>query len=288
MTDRTHIFINSRNRLPFENSSSFIVNLPNGLIYGDGQTQYRMTVNYFQTCNSWYNIQSNYNNKFVLSTDNFDTSTDFFLDIGNPSVYDLLSELQTKLADYCDVSYSKSLNRYIFTNKTGSTLYFNVVDCGQFLGFKNGNVYSFDTDLMSDTVINMLGDELLIMRVRGDISFENSTIENITTSEFYPSDILFTFPVNVPPFSLITWENTTLTRFTHTINSQSKSIDQFIIDITNEDGNIIPDFSNYTLHLMIEKIVDENEFKNSILSSLNSLLEYIKEIYLMIGNYFTQ
>ncbi|EKX36249.1 hypothetical protein GUITHDRAFT_117606 [Guillardia theta CCMP2712] len=233
ISDRTHIFINSRNRLPYESASSYIVNLPNGLIYGDDKTQYRLTVNYFQVTNSWYNIQDGYNNQFQISTDNFvDSVIDFSIDIGNPSVYDLDNELQTKLKDYFTVAYNRSLNKFVFSNTTGSTLYLKVMNCGQFIGFYNDQTFEVlaGETLESEKPVNMLGDELIIMRVRGDISFENSTIENMTTAEFYPSDILFTFPVNVPPYSLITWENITQTRFTHLINSQSKSIDQFVLE----------------------------------------------------------
>ena len=53
----------------------------------------------------------------------------------------------------------------------------------------------------------MVGDEPITMTVHGDADLEGNTTDNFETTEYVPGDIIFGQVIDVPPYSLLKYNN---------------------------------------------------------------------------------
>ena len=279
MEDTVNLFINSKNAL--KSGSVVLVNLPNSYIQCKRNEAWSVSVVSFQSMISWKNIQFDYNDSFSIDDEVMR------LDVGNPTVYELEDELKTKLNEKIDVLYISRLNKWLFKSNTGNIVTLRCVNCSQFLGFQNDEDILVTTDgVYSDFPINLTSDQLIFMRIDGDIGLNQSGLANIETDQFYPNDILFSFIVNQAPNSLINYEAPYDSRWRSIINTQSDTIDQFTLRLTNEEGRTLPTFNDFFIHLRFEKMKnDSNIYQEKIIRLLMRITNYLQEIYLIITQY---
>lgn len=283
--DTINLFINSKNCI--KSSGIVLVNLPNSYIQAKRNESWTVTVKSFQSIITWYNIQTNYNDQFMIADNpNFENPIEIRLNEGNPNIYEFLDELTTKLTNYITVSYNQRTNKFLFSSD--ANYYLKCINCSQFLGFDNDMIVPITTEgVYSDYSINLTSDQLIYMRIDGDIGLQNAGLTNIDTPEFYPNDVLFSFTVNQVPNSLIDYQAPYAERWKQYINTQSDTIDQFTLRLTNEEGLTLPTFNDFMLHLQFERVKNGDKiYQDKIIKSIDRIANYMQEIYLLVANYF--
>jgi len=110
----------------------------------------------------------------------------------------------------------------------------------------------------------------------------NSTIDNFSTSTFQPNDIIFHKVIDTKSNNVLGYKNSDASNnFNYVLsNNNSGQINFFTLSILDQDLNLIEDFDDYFLHLQFIKMK-----KQSTEFLLTKLVEYVKDIFLMIGNY---
>jgi len=284
--DTINLFINSRNTI--KTAGQCFINLPNSYIQCKRDEVWTVSVKSFQSVITWYNIQTDYNDNFFISDNaNFENATSIILDQGNPNIYEFLDELTLKLADYLNISYNPRTNKFLFSSKDENTYYLKCINCSQFLGFDNGDIIPITPDgVFSDYSINLTSDQLIFVRISGDIGLENSGLANIDTDQFYPNDILFSYVINQVPNSLIDYQTPYENRWKFHISTQSDTIDQFSIRITNEEGRTLERFNDFYMQMQFEKVkTDSNINDVKMIKLLTRITNYLQELYLIITQY---
>jgi hypothetical protein len=294
MFEKVCVFINSKNRAANEAVSNFNVVIPDALLRLYNKNEYwTLNVNYFSCFNSWYNCQTNFNDQFQLiyydNEDNINETINLRLTEGNPDVYDIKNQLNKILKTHVNVNYDKPKNIYIFKRTSIVTnekhkLYLNIINAEDFLGFsknKRNTLIELPllTDVYSDQPINVIGDEVITISIIGDASLETSTIDNFTNKEYVPSDIIFCQPIDVPPYSLLQYANEDGGDSFQFRLKPIKDIKYFNLKIKNQDNEIIPTMTDYILTLQFVK----HETHNKTETLLESILDYLRQMFMMIG-----
>jgi len=294
MFEKVNVFINSKNRPVNEEVSNFNVAIPDALLrLHDKTTYWTLNVNYFSCFNSWYNCQTNFNDEFQLiyfdNENNMSETMNLRLTEGNPDVYDIKNQLNKLLKNHVNVNYDKPKNIYTFkrtsiiTNNR-SKLYLNIINAEDFLGFprsKRNTLIELPllTDVFSEQPINVIGDEAITISINGDVGLETSTIDNFSAEEFVPSDIIFCQPIDVPPYSLLQYANEDGGDSFQFRLKPVKDIKYFNLKIKNQDNEIIPTMTDYILTLQFIKHKTQNKTE----TLLESILDYIKQMFMMMG-----
>ena len=286
MSDTINLFINSKNTI--KTGGVCFVNLPNSYIQCKRNETWTVSVKSFQSVITWYNIQTDYNDSFLIADNaNFDNATTITLDEGNPNIYEFLDELTLKLADYIIISYHQRTNKFFFSSIDNNTYYLKCVNCSQFLGFDNNDIIPITSEgIYSDYAINLTSDQLIFVRIDGDIGLNQSGLANIETTEFYPNDILFSFVINQVPNSLIDYQVPYENRWHQQITTQSDTIDQFTLRLTNEEGITLERFNNFFMHLQFQRIrMDSKMNEIKMIKLLTRITNYLQELYLLVAQY---
>ena len=294
MFEKVCVFINSKNRAANEAVSNFNVAIPDALLRLYNKNEYwTLNVNYFSCFNSWYNCQTNFNDQFQLiyydNEDNVNETINLRLTEGNPNVYDIKNQLNKILKTHVNVNYDKPKNIYIFKRTSIITnekhkLYLNIINAEDFLGFsknKRNTLIELPllTDVYSDQPINVIGDEAITISINGDASLETSTIDNFSSKEYVPSDIIFCQPIDVPPYSLLQYANEDGGDSFQYRLKPIKDIKYFNLKIKNQDNEIIPHMTDYLLVLQFVKHKTHNKTE----TLLESILDYLRQMFMMIG-----
>lgn len=294
MFEKVNVFINSKNRAANEAVSNFNVAIPDALLRLYNKNEYwTLNVNYFSCFNSWYNCQTNFNDQFQIiyydNENNINEIMNLRLSEGNPDVYDIKNQLNKLLKNHVNVNYDKPKNIYIFKRTSIVTtdkhkLYLNIINAEDFLGFSRNkrNVLielPLLTDVFSEQPINVIGDEAITISINGDASLETSTIDNFSTKEYMPSDIIFCQPIDVPPYSLLQYANEDGGDSFQFRLKPIKDIKYFNLKIKNQDNEIIPTMTDYILTLQFIKHKTQNKTE----TLLESILDYIKQMFMMMG-----
>lgn len=294
MFEKVNVFINSKNRAANEAVSNFNVPIPEALLRLYNKNEYwTLNVNYFSCFNSWYNCQTNFNDQFQIiyydNENNINEIINLRLSEGNPDVYDIKNQLNKLLKNHVNVNYDKPKNIYIFKRTSIVTtdkhkLYLNIINAEDFLGFSRNkrNVLielPLLTDVFSEQPINVIGDEAITISINGDASLETSTIDNFSTKEYMPSDIIFCQPIDVPPYSLLQYANEDGGDSFQFRLKPIKDIKYFNLKIKNQDNEIIPTMTDYILTLQFIKHKTQNKTE----TLLESILDYIKQMFMMMG-----
>lgn len=294
MFEKVNVFINSKNRAANEAVSNFNVAIPDALLRLYNKNEYwTLNVNYFSCFNSWYNCQTNFNDQFQIiyydNENNINEIMNLRLSEGNPDVYDIKNQLNKLLKNHVNVNYDKPKNIYIFKRTSIVTtdkhkLYLNIINAEDFLGFsKNKRNILIElpllTNVFSEQPINVIGDEAITISINGDASLETSTIDNFSTKEYMPSDIIFCQPIDVPPYSLLQYANEDGGDSFQFRLKPIKDIKYFNLKIKNQDNEIIPTMTDYILTLQFIKHKTQNKTE----TLLESILDYIKQMFMMMG-----
>jgi len=105
---KINIYVNSKNRKSDETPSNFSVIIPDGLLKVNKNEYFTLSVNSFYCYNDFYqsNVNSNCFNIIFRDNTNVVYSTQkLYLKLGNPNIYDLLSDINSKLSGYLTCSY---------------------------------------------------------------------------------------------------------------------------------------------------------------------------------------
>ena len=210
--DKINIYINSKNRDLNESISNFTVRIPQNLLRLEQGEHFSLNVNGFYCYNSWFNCIDNFNNEFHIIIKNIDNEVIetyvYKLNDGNPNVNDVKSNLNNLLLNKVNITYDKQRNKFIFKRTLPVStqqyrMYLKIINSEDFLGF-----YKSDRDIeiflpylqnvYSNNIINILGDEAIIIKINGDCILAGNTVDNFGTETYEPSNIIFMKPIDVP------------------------------------------------------------------------------------------
>jgi len=288
--DKINIYINSKNRDPSESISNFTVRIPQNLLRLQQNEYFTLNVNGFYCYNSWYNCIDGFNNEFQIIIKNSDDEIfeiyKYNLNDGNPNVNDVKTNLNTLLVNKINVTYDKTRNKFIFkrtlpVSTDYHTMYLKIINSEDFLGFyKNDRnveiLLPYLQNLYSNSVVNILGDEAVIIKINGDCILAGNTVDNFGTETYEPSNIIFMKPIDVPSNGLLEYNNEDGGDSFQYRLANVEQITWFTLTVYNQDDELIPNFSDYILLLQFIRHKTE-EGKLEII--LNSLLDYVKQIY---------
>ena len=294
--DKINIYINSKNRDLSEQISNFTVRIPQNLLRLSQGEYFTLNVNGFYCYNSWFNCIDNFNNEFHIIIKNIDNEVIqtyvYKLNDGNPNVNDVRTNLNNLLLNKVNITYDKQRNKFIFkrtlpVSTENYKMYLKIINSEDFLGF-----YKSDRDteiflpylqnVYSNNIINILGDEAIIIKINGDCILAGNTVDNFGTETYEPSNIIFMKPIDVPSNGLLKYNNEDGGDSFQYRLANVEQITWFTLTVYNQDNELIPNFSDYILLLQFIRHKTE-EGKLEIL--LNSLLDYVKQIYLMISHF---
>ena len=224
--------------------SKMLFNYQNVLSDDDTVLKSFVTVLNAQIPCSFYVINSN-NNKLVISGPGITTKT-IIISNGNYNANTLITELISKITSSglsMDITINKSNGILTFTSTGFVNYYFSssstILDI---LGTNSSKIASTNIYICSYP-LNLLGVKKLLVRS------ERLAIHSVSSIDYASTNVLVTIPVDVPPFSMLSY------------NSQSesnknllniRSINQIDIQIYDENDNLI-DFNNldWTISLVI-------------------------------------
>jgi hypothetical protein len=294
--DKINIYINSKNRDLSEKISNFTVRIPQNLLRLSQGEYFTLNVNGFYCYNSWFNCIDGFNNEFQLIIKNINDEIvetyNYKLNDGNPNVNDVKSNLNGLLINKVLVSYDKQRNKFIFkrslpVSTQNYTMYLKIINSEDFLGFYKSDrnieiLLPYLQNVYSNNIINILGDEAIIIKINGDCILAGNTVDNFGTETYEPSNIIFMKPIDVPSNGLLEYNNEDGGDSFQYRLANVEQITWFTLSVYNQDDELIPNFSDYILLLQFIRHKTE-EGKVEIL--LNSLLDYVKQIYLMISHF---
>ena len=288
---KLNIYVNSKSRKSDETASNFSVIIPDGLLRVNKDEYFTLSVNSFYCYNDFYqcNINSNYFTLIFRNNLNVVYLTQkLYLNIGNPNVYDLLSDINSKLSGYLNCTYDNIKNKITYTRIYTQTsnyynMYINPINSGCFFGLNNNVetlISSSGTECTNPININSI--RALSIGIDGDISFNNNNMEsNLNNSVYKASDLIFQTSVNVPKGYLIDYQNIDGgDSFKYTLGNNDR-IKYFILSIYDQDGNTITDMTDYIIHI---QFTINKKSQQEIL--LKSLIDYNKQSYLILGHIF--
>ena len=255
---------------------------------------FTLNVNGFYCYNSWFNCIDGFNNEFQIIIKNIDNEVieifNYKLNDGNPNVNDVKSNLNGLLLNKVLVTYDKQRNKFIFkrslpVSTQNYTMYLNIINSEDFLGFyksdRNINILlPYLQNVFSNNIVNILGDEAIIIKINGDCILAGNTVDNFGLTTYQPSNIIFMKPIDVASNGLLKYSNEDGgDSFQYRI-ANIEQITYFELTIHNQDDEFIPNFSDYILLLQFVRHTTEENKLNSL---LETLIDYVKQIYLIIS-----
>jgi hypothetical protein len=292
MNNKINVYINSKNRDTNETTSQFKVKIPDNLLRLKPNEYFTLNVNGFYCFNSWFNCLDSFNNMFEIYIYNVDGALsekyEYRLKTGNPTVIDIKNDLNLLLVNKVFISYDKIKNKFIFErvlsiDDNNYTMYLNIINCEDFLGFFKSDrnkkiLLPVHEEIYSYSVINVNGDEAIIIKLSGDCIFDGSTIDNFGTTIYEPSNIIFMKPIDVASGGLLKYNNEDGRDSFQYKLSNVEQINWFTLMVYNQDNEHIPEFSDYILLLQFIKHQRDNKTDNI----LQMILDYIKQIYMLL------
>ena len=289
--ERINLYINSKNRNVDDKINSLKINLPLGFISCSPDEYFILNVNSFYTFATWYNCNAS-NNKGKLISRTVDGSIyqtlDFELPIGNPNVMQIEKALTFALLGFIKMSYNSISNVFEFArdqdlSSVHHKIFLYPVSCGQFLGLKNNVEIEITTfGIESEYKINVITLKAINIKVSGDIDLVNGTLDNFNSYSFQHNDIIFNYVIDTKFYNCLRYNNSDASNnFNYVLSSNnSGQINNFTLSILDQDLKPVEDMEDYVLHLQFIKTK-----KQTPEMILYKLLENVKDIFLMIGNY---
>ena len=287
--ERINLYINSKNRNVDEKINSLKINLPSGYITCKNDEYFVLNVNSFHTVATWYNCNES-NNRGRLISKLIDGSVyqtlNFELPVGNPNVLQIDKSIRFSLLGFIKISYDSVSNKFVFYRDEDLSvlhhkIYLKPITCGQFLGFDNNvEVEITPFGVMSDNKINVISLKAINIKVSGDIDLVNGTLDNFSSSSFTHNNIIFNYVIDTKFYNCLGYNNIDTSNNYVLSNNNLGQINSFTLDILDQDLKPIEDMENYLLHLQFIKT--KKQTPDMILFKL---LEYVKDIFLMMGNF---
>ena len=166
-------------------------------------------------------------------------------------------------------------------------MYLNIINSEDFLGFyksdRNINILlPYLNNVFSNNIVNILGDEAIIIKINGDCILAGNTVDNFGTETYEPSNIIFMKPIDVPSNGLLKYNNEDGGDSFNYKLANVEQITWFTLSVYNQDNEFIPDFSDYILLL---QFIRHRTEEGKIEMALNTLVDYVKQIYLLISHF---
>jgi len=294
--DKINIYINSKNRDLNESISNFTVRIPQNLLRLEQGEHFSLNVNGFYCYNSWFNCIDNFNNEFHIIIKNIENQVIetyiYKLNDGNPNVNDVKTNLNNLLLNKVNITYDKQRNKFIFKRTLPVStqqykMYLKIINSEDFLGFYKSDrneelLLPYLQNVFSNNIVNILGDEAIIIKINGDCILAGNTVDNFGTETYEPSNIIFMKPIDVPSNGLLKYNNEDGGDSFHYRLANVEQITWFTLTVYNQDNELIPNFSDYILLLQFIRHKTED---GKVETLLNLLLDYVKQIYLMISHF---
>jgi len=215
---------------------------------------------------------------------------DYTLQDGNPNVNDVRTNLNGLLLNKVVVSYDRIRNQFLYKRTLPITtdnfkMYLRIINSEDFLGFYKSErdkliLLPYLNNIYSHSIVNISGDEAIIIKIAGDCILSGNTIDNFGLTTYQPSNIIFMKPIDVASNGLLKYNNEDGgDSFQYRI-SNIEQITYFELSVHNQDDEFIPNFSDYILLLQFIRHTTENNKTNSL---LETLIDYVKQIYLIIS-----
>ena len=287
-TQKVNLYINSKFKKKDETNSRLKIVIPAGLLNLQGSDYYTLSVTGFYMFNNFY--QLNENKYFYVY--HRDTSKNIvggvfkaFTCIGNPNVYHIKDDLITLLNGYCSVTYDKLTNTFVFVrtsaqSSTQNKLYIYPLNCGNFFGFDNKEMEILaGTGTESTYPINVIAHTQLFFNIDGDIQLPQNNLDNSETI-CTPNSILFYKSIDQDKNKLLAYDNVDGNSSFQFRLTAAETINQFVINVTNQNFKEIEDLPDWQMSLQFQKNQEDNTE-----SLLTQIKEYLRYIFLTIANY---
>jgi hypothetical protein len=108
-----------------------------------------------------------------------------------------------------------------------------------------------------------------------------NTVDNFGTETYEPSNIIFMKPIDVPSNGLLEYNNEDGGDSFQYRLANVEQITWFTLSVYNQDDELIPNFSDYILLLQFIRHKTE---EGKLEALLNTLIDYVKQIYLLISH----
>ena len=193
---------------------------------------------------TFYNIDST-NNLLIFTANGLTTTLN--ITGGNYNAINLASYLTSNLLNIT-VKYNPIINKFTFTHLNYDFIFSSLSTCFVLLGISNNNLSSTNRIYTSNNCVNLLSKTCLCIQ-------SNLPTLNINHSNLSEGNLLVSFPVNTPPYSLITFENKS--NFKTNLNSNTLSnINIKLIDQNNNLVNLNGCFFSLTLQIDVVDYVN--------------------------------
>jgi hypothetical protein len=133
---------------------------------------------------------------------------------------------------------------------------------------------------LSENKINVISLKAINIKVSGDIDLVNGTLDNFSSPSFTHNNIIFNYVIDTKFYNCLGYNNSDTSNNYVLSNNNLGQINNFTLDILDQDLKHIEDMEDYLLHLQFIKTK-----KQTPEMILFKLLEYVKDIFLMIGNF---
>ena len=215
---------------------------------------------------------------------------DYTLQDGNPNVNDVRTNLNSILLNKVAIQYDRIRNKFIYKRTLPITtdnfkMYLRIINSEDFLGFYKSDrdkliLLPYFSNTYSNSIVNISGDEAIIIKISGDCILSGNTVDNFGITTYQPSNIIFMKPIDVASNGLLKYSNEDGgDSFQYRI-ANIEQITYFELTIHNQDDEFIPNFSDYILLLQFVRHTTEENKLNSL---LETLIDYVKQIYLRIS-----
>jgi hypothetical protein len=214
---------------------------------------------------------------------------DYTLQEGNTNVNDVRTNLNELLLNEVVASYDRIRNKFLYKRTLPITtdnfkMYLRIINSEDFLGFYKSDrdkliILPYFNNIYSNSIVNISGDEAIIIKIAGDCILSSNTIDNFGLTTYQPSNIIFMKPIDVASNGFLKYNNEDGgDSFQYRI-SNIEQITYFELSDHNQDDEFIPNCSDYILLLQFIRHTTEDNKTNSL---LETWIDYVKQIYLII------
>jgi hypothetical protein len=162
-----------------------------------------------------------------------------------------------------------------------------IINSEDFLGFYKSDrdkliLLPYFSNTYSNSIVNISGDEAIIIKISGDCILSGNTVDNFGLSTYQPSNIIFMKPIDVASNGLLKYNNEDGGDSFHYRLANVEQITWFTLTVYNQDNEFIPNFSDYILLL---QFIRHRTEEGKIETALNTLIDYVKQIFLLISHF---
>ncbi len=184
-------------------------------------------------------IVNEYNNLLSISCNG--TRSDIYVPYGNYNANSFMKYLQTVLPSGVSISFNTTNGKFSLSFSGNMTVNSNST-CYILMGFKKGvDINSNNNKIDFEYLANFIGSKNIYLKIPNLIldNYNVTTLDRATLSNI---------PVNVSPFSLIMYQNSS---GSSTIIKSIQVPDQLILQLTDDQNNLI-DFNNTEFSITLQ------------------------------------